>query len=199
MQVFFGFLWNLSSLSLQNLRLTVLSFSPFPAGIRTFLTSHVSATQLLGACREESGARGWQWLAFSKGLLGGTQFELTSRKRMSNKINSCAKNFNAPGVISCFWETWSQHSAEEKDEAPLFDPAWASPAPGWPPGLCVRVEGQSRCPTAGVSPRAAVAVAVPCWLVTCPAVLGWPLSPCAVEAVPLFINISQFTAWGNWN
>lgn len=47
----------------------VLPFSAFPAGIRTFLPSHESATLLLWGCKEGMGAGCWQWWNFSKGLL----------------------------------------------------------------------------------------------------------------------------------
>lgn len=68
-----------------------------------------------------------------------TQFEPTFRKRMSNKTNSCAEEFNAPHVIRYFSEMGSQHLAEGKGEAQLFHAAWPSshPAPQWPQPACL--------------------------------------------------------------
>lgn len=58
---------------------------------------------------------------------------------MSNNINSCAEKYNVPSIISYFWETWSQRSAEDRGKVQLCHPAWASTHPWGDPLTCVSV------------------------------------------------------------
>lgn len=185
MQVFFGFLWN-RHLSLQNFRLYSSSFFSLSCWNKDFSPfTWVSDTSAVGLQRRN----GCRMLAVVK------LFKRTFRGPSLNWLPERKCPMKSICVLRSL--THRAFSKREGEGTALSSCMSIQPAPGWPPGLCVCVEGQSHHPTASVSPRAAVAV--PCWLVPCPAVLGWPLSPCTVEAAPLFINITKFTAWGNWN
>lgn len=127
MQFFFGFLWNLP-LSQQNFRLIVLPFSAFPAGIRTFLPPHVSATWWLW------GGMQYRRLAVVDGFkrtFGGPS------QGMSNQTNSCTEKFNAPNIIGYFLRKGVPAFSRRQGEAQLLHPVCLCPHPApWWPHVC---------------------------------------------------------------